>query len=110
VLVYDTSNNSSFQSLQNWFLECERYANDAALFLVGNKIDLENERQVSKSELEKMAIDKGIGYAEVSAKTGQGVSEAFEKLVHAMLNSDRYGGSINEEEETKKKKKKKKRG
>jgi len=109
ILVFDTSCKSSFQSLrQNWFLECERYANDATLFLVGNKLDLEAERQVSKEELQNLAHEKGIGYAEVSAKTGTGVNEAFERLVQTMLNTDRYGDSINEDDDIKKKKKKKK--
>lgn len=50
------------------------------LILLGNKIDLEEERQVKTEEVEELCKAKGIHYLEVSAKTGDNVMKAFEVM------------------------------
>mmetsp|Transcript_589 Transcript_589/g.2106 ORF Transcript_589/g.2106 Transcript_589/m.2106 type:complete len:119 (-) Transcript_589:623-979(-) len=47
------------------------------IILVGNKCDLDNQRQVSKEEGMKKAESIGCSYLETSAKTSQNVDEAF---------------------------------
>ena len=48
------------------------------LFLVGNKSDLESERQVSKAMARKFKEENGIKYfAETSAKSGDNVNQLF---------------------------------
>ena len=49
--------------------------------VAGNKCDLENERQVVKTDAEKLAKEWGIKYIETSAKAKINVSELFEELV-----------------------------
>ena len=49
--------------------------------LCGNKTDLTAERQVTKDEGEELAKKLNISYVETSAKTGDGVINAFETLV-----------------------------
>jgi len=101
MLVYDIASTSSFEVLStNWFAECERYAPESDLILVGNKCDLV-ERQVTPKQLENLALSKGILFQEVSAKTGVGVNEAFQKLIKQMLGADNLGPSVNEDEEVK---------
>jgi GTPase SAR1 family protein len=53
-------------------------------FLVGNKIDLENGRQVSTEEGRYFAKKHGISFMETSALTNSNVTEAFENLVESM--------------------------
>ena len=48
--------------------------------LVGNKQDLDNERQVEFSEAKALADSWGVEYIETSAKTNFNCKEAFEKL------------------------------
>lgn len=45
--------------------------------LVGNKCDLEDQRQVSKEEGEKFAAEHGLIFLETSAKTAANVEDAF---------------------------------
>jgi len=108
LLVYDISSYSTFDVLSTWFAECERYAKESELILVGNKSDL-TERQVTKEQLEKLALAKGIAFQEVSAKSGDGVDLAFEKLVRLMLGLDPLGGYAESESEPMNGKSKKKK-
>ena len=57
------------------------------ILLVGNKQDLENERQVTYSEAKAQADSWGIEYIETSAKTNFNCKEAFEKLALAIASS-----------------------
>ena len=54
ILVYAIDNRKSFENLDNWLKELKRESNpDAKTILIGNKIDLENEKVVSREEGEK---------------------------------------------------------
>ena len=55
------------------------------ILLVGNKADLENERQVNYSEAKEMADKWGIEYIETSAKTNFNCKEAFEMLAQKIV-------------------------
>lgn len=52
-------------------------ARSTVMMLIGNKLDMSKEREVSFEEAEAFAKDNGLIYLEVSAKTGQNVEEAF---------------------------------
>ncbi len=49
--------------------------------LIGNKIDLENERVVKKEEGEKLAKDYEVSFMETSNQTGQNIQESVIALV-----------------------------
>ena len=55
------------------------------LLLLGNKNDLEEERQVKKSDIEELCKARGIEYMEVSAKSGENVGKAFEKMAELLM-------------------------
>ena len=51
---------------------------DVILFLVGNKKDMENQREVSHEKVEKFKQDRNILYHfETSAKTGENIESLF---------------------------------
>ena len=52
------------------------------VYLVGNKIDLVNERQISKEEAEAFAQQENINYIETSAVKNMKVNEAFTSLLN----------------------------
>ena len=65
--------------LSSWFNEIKNQADaNALIFLVANKKDKEEEREVATSKGEQFAREKGLhGFFETSAKTGEGVEETF---------------------------------
>lgn len=79
MLVYDISNPESFKNLDKWVAEMdENLGRKVPVLLVGNKADLE--RKVSRDEAIAYAKKNNFLYIEVSAKTGEGVEDAFKKL------------------------------
>ena len=81
-IVYDITNHSSFESIQSWIDDCKKQSPKSVLMvLVGNKKDLENKREVSYEEGESYAKAHDMLFMETSAKTGEQISEIFEKSV-----------------------------
>ena len=80
LLVYEINNKDSFLHLPDWINDLTNVNKDDVIFaLVGNKIDLEESRQVSPEEGQKFAEEHGYIFQEVSAKTGDGFSDLFYK-------------------------------
>jgi GTPase SAR1 family protein len=81
--VCDVTQAESFDALEGWFNELtEKASPSAQIAIVGNKIDLPNDRVVQTDVAEQWAKDhKAKCYLEVSAKTGAGIKELFAKAV-----------------------------
>ena len=79
LLIYDISDRESFDSMPNWLREVMEVKNSEAVFaLIGNKIDLENERKVTFEEGNKLANENNFIFQEVSAKNGKNFETLFE--------------------------------
>ncbi len=79
ILVYAINDKKSFNNIDNWLKELKTESNpDAKTILIGNKRDLESNREVSYEEAEKYAQDYNfISFFETSAKTGFNVQKVF---------------------------------
>lgn len=78
MLVYDITNEKSFENIKNWIRNIEENASaDVEKMLLGNKCELEEKRQVSKERGEQLAVEYGIKFFETSAKASIRVEEAF---------------------------------
>ena len=79
VLCYDVTNIASFEAMEQWSNElADKAPPNLQLIMVGNKIDLVNERVVSKELALSCAKKHGaVFYTEVSAKTGEGITDLF---------------------------------
>lgn len=84
VLVYDITRRETFNNLQHWLNEIQRETPDATISILGNKIDLEDQRLVSTGEGRNYATSVGAIFGETSAKTGQGIEEALYQLVQTV--------------------------
>jgi GTPase SAR1 family protein len=82
LLIYDVTNPESFSNLEDWLNQVKKYyKTDAKIYLVGNKVDLISQRQVSESNHEKfIRLNNLDGGLYVSAKTGENVVKAFYKI------------------------------
>ncbi|KAK4787347.1 hypothetical protein SAY86_011180 [Trapa natans] len=78
VIVYDVTDQESFNNIKQWFSEIDRYASDNVnKLLVGNKCDLTANRAVSYDAGKEFADEMGIPFMETSAKDATNVEAAF---------------------------------
>jgi Ras-related protein Rab-6A len=76
LLIYDISNIDSFTNIEKWYDSLSNVNKEEVIFiLVGNKIDLVEERQVKEEEGKKYAEDHNFIFQEMSALTGDGTKE-----------------------------------
>ncbi|KAI0035060.1 ras-domain-containing protein [Vararia minispora EC-137] len=105
LLVYDVTSRQSFVNARSWLADVRQHADPhLTCILVGNKADLASGdapavtlpsdtfgRQVSTEEAELWAKEEGLLFVEASAKSGQGVQEAFEVACRDILRKVREG-------------------
>ena len=92
MVVYDITNEESFQHIQAWIKDCRDLApRTVQLILIGNKTDLEDQRAVSKEKGEELARENKMLFFETSALNGNGVEEAFQKSIEAVDQRIRSG-------------------
>jgi len=86
ILVYDVTSRETFESLSSWVEEINKHAGEIPIILVGNKVDLEAYRQVSKAEGLELAKKLNLhGFYEASARTGLNVNEIFEAPIKIII-------------------------
>jgi small GTP-binding protein len=86
VIVFDLTRPSSLQSVGRWINEIHAMVPELPLVLVGNKSDLEKERQVSQKDAEKTVKEHGmLFYAETSAKSGTNITQLFGDVAHRLM-------------------------
>lgn len=87
-VIFDLTNKLSFSNVRNWISEF-RESNTADLagniVVIGNKIDKEEERVVTVEEAQSMAQSLNVYYTETSAKSGDGVDQAFKAVAKVIL-------------------------
>eukprot|EP00268_Persea_americana_P045532 TRINITY_DN4645_c0_g1_i5.p1 TRINITY_DN4645_c0_g1~~TRINITY_DN4645_c0_g1_i5.p1 ORF type:complete len:209 (-),score=46.59 TRINITY_DN4645_c0_g1_i5:252-878(-) len=88
ILVYDVTRRETFTNLlDTWSKEVQIYSTskDCIKMLVGNKVDKENERVVTREEGVSLAQKYGFLFLECSAKTRENVQQCFEDLILKIL-------------------------
>ena len=86
MVVYDITNLDSFRDLKEWIEDIRsRCPKTVLIILIGNKIDLEDKRNVSYEEGEKFAKENGFIFGETSANTGKGIEEIFNESVKKIV-------------------------
>ena len=102
ILVYDITRKESFNHIPDWINGLTNVNFDNVIFaLVGNKIDLDDKREVNKDEGIKLAQEKKCIFEEVSAKTAENFSELFYKqLFDEIVNKFKPGINGNDNEIT----------
>ena len=83
LLLFDVTKRSSFISCKN-YLEEVRLNSDknCVIYLIGNKIDLSNQRQITKLEAENFAQKENVVYLETSALKNMNVYDVFTSLLN----------------------------
>jgi len=84
IIVFSHAPNeidNSFKHISVWHEDIKKYCGNIPIVLFGNKIDLVND-ELDESKVEEI-VDKRdfLGYYNTSAKTGNGVYEAFQAII-----------------------------
>ncbi|CAG9323166.1 unnamed protein product [Blepharisma stoltei] len=91
IVVFDKTNRGSFNNVDSWMEEVNRYAHESSVkLLIGNKSD--ETSAVETSEGERKAQQYGINYVETSAKTAYQVDLAFTTIARELLKKRRESG------------------
>ena len=100
LLVYDVTSKETFVHLNDWLRDLTNVKKEEVIFaVVGNKIDLDDKREVNKDEGIKLAQEKKCIFEEVSAKTAENFSELFYKqLFDEIVNKFKPGVNGNDNE------------
>jgi Ras-related protein Rab-1A len=78
IMVFDVTSTESFDHVNDWLKEVNRYAAEGTVkLLVGNKSDRTADRVVTEEQAKEFADELGIPYIETSAKSAKNVEEAF---------------------------------
>ncbi len=80
IIVYDITDYDSFNSAKQWVKELYKTAPNSLIYLVGNKLDLEQRRKVNYLEVESYAEQNDISLIETSAKDATNIDTLFEKI------------------------------
>ncbi|KAJ3449760.1 ras and ef-hand domain-containing protein [Anaeramoeba flamelloides] len=79
IIVFDITKDESFERLTDWVNEIKiNVPEHIPGIIVGNKLDLENERAISKTQARKLADSLDYSYIEVSALDGTNIDKAFQ--------------------------------
>ncbi|GFO30185.1 ras-related protein rab-4b [Plakobranchus ocellatus] len=86
LLVYDITSRETYNALTNWLTDARTLASpNIVIVLVGNKKDLEAEREVTFMEASRFAQENELMFLETSALTGENVEETFLKCARSIL-------------------------
>ena len=84
--MYDITKPATFDNLSNWINDVHRFADQQIpMCIVGNKIDMEYQRQVTVPEAEDFAKRYGCKFTEASALSSIKVEDVFLQLVDQII-------------------------
>jgi len=86
ILIYDVTNESSFKAVPDWIQSArEKKGENYPMIILGNKIDLEDERKVKTEDGEELAQKYGLDFYEISNKENVNIENAILTLVKKIL-------------------------
>ena len=95
IYVYDITSYKTFEGVKNWMNDAEPYGIRNSI-LCGNKIDLEEYREVKIDTLKEFGLKNKMEVLETSAKNGTNLDQAFRKIVDIIIKSKSHEELINE--------------
>lgn len=90
-IVFDVTKQESFDSVSYWIKELRTNGEENIIIsIVGNKVDLDERREVEYSKAEAMAQENGALYCETSAQTGAGVERMFQVALSTYVQNQQH--------------------
>ena len=86
IVIYSVTDKKTFNNVKNWVNQIKSEVDErVTIILVANKIDDEENREVSKEEGEEIASKLGLSFFECSAKSGVNINYTFNELVKTIV-------------------------
>ena len=86
-VVFDLTKKESFEHVVKWMADINRFAKENVLkFIIGNKSDLADQRQVKHEEVRALASQMNTTFFYVSAKNDYNIKEFFESATKIYIN------------------------
>ena len=108
LVLFDVTNKDTYNSVSNWIEDIRSHrgtgenlnkkVKNEVLYLIGNKIDLTNDRVVLREEGKKLADEYDLNYFETSCKDGINLYEIVSRLIYDCLPYRRPGMKIQKKE------------
>jgi len=87
LLVYDITNEKSFENIKTWIKNIEQHASaDVEKMILGNKCDMEDKRKITKEQGEQLAKEYNVKFMETSAMNRTNVEKAFTEIASDIKN------------------------
>ena len=80
ICVFDMTNKETLSGLEKWISEFRKQTNEPILYIVGNKIDIQDKITVTEEEAKAFSKSQNAKLIYSSAKTGENVQEIFESI------------------------------
>ena len=88
IFVYDVTDVKTFQQIKYWMNQSDSLSNHFKKILVGNKVDLPEEKwQVKKEKVIKYINEQKMDVYETSAKNGKNVNEIFKAITDLIISN-----------------------
>ena len=82
-IVYDITRKNSFDNVEKWINDLKIIGDPKInIMLIGNKIDLEDQREVLREQGEEKAKSFGCAFLETSALNGDNIEKGFELMIY----------------------------
>ncbi|XP_010523299.1 PREDICTED: ras-related protein RABA4a-like [Tarenaya hassleriana] len=101
MLVYDITRRQTFEHIPRWLEELRAHADEnIVIILIGNKSDLEDQRDVPTEDAKEFAEKEGLFFLETSALNATNVESAFSTVlteIFNIVNKKRLAGAEEEQ-------------
>ena len=88
MIIFDITKFKTIDQMYNWIQTIREKAGDIPIMLIGNKLDLEDSRELKREKGIEIAKEFNLScYREISTKTGQNVEKIFEALTESVINN-----------------------
>ena len=95
-VVFDLTRKVTYERIKDWINEAEEYNKGIKKIFIGNKLHLENKREVKKDSAENFAKKNNLKYIETSAKDGTNIKESFDEIIELILGGKNEQDIVNE--------------
>ena len=85
LVVFDLTKKESYDHIRSWINEAKENNDKLKTILIGNKLDLKDERIVAIDVAKQFAEKNNLKYIETSAKDGTNINESFQAIIDLLF-------------------------